>query len=136
MSTNSKPLNLGCYWNWPESWKLSLTYFQKLKVFAQWNERRFKICNILCNRPQMFFYSFSASLLFPYSKCLGLALLDYGIKGKIKMHEMKNMWVFLYIKYRKFLSISLKHFIECKYLISEEWSSDNKFILVSNCNAT
>ena len=31
------------------------------------------------------------------------------------------MWVFLYIKYSKFWSISLEHFIERKPLISEEW---------------
>ena len=35
----------------------------------------------------------------------------------------KTMWVFLYIKYNKFLSISLEHFVEQKPLISEEWST-------------
>ena len=31
------------------------------------------------------------------------------------------MWVFLFIKYSKFWSVSLEHFIERKPLISEEW---------------
>ena len=31
------------------------------------------------------------------------------------------MWVFLYMNYSKFWSVSLEHFIERKPLISEEW---------------
>ena len=53
--------------------------------------------------------------------------IDRGIhkgKGKIAQNEKqnKNIWVFSYIKYSKFCSISLKHLIERKALISEEWA--------------
>ena len=43
------------------------------------------------------------------------------------LHEMKNeknyitTWVFLYIKYSKFWSVLLEHFVEHKPLFSEEW---------------
>ena len=37
------------------------------------------------------------------------------------MKNKKTTWVFLYIKYSKFWSISLEHFIERKPLIYEEW---------------
>ena len=33
----------------------------------------------------------------------------------------KTAWVFLYIKYSKFWSVSLEHFVQHKPLISEEW---------------
>ena len=35
--------------------------------------------------------------------------------------KKKTTWVFLYIKYTKFWSISLGHFIKHKLLIPEEW---------------
>ena len=38
----------------------------------------------------------------------------------MKWKTIKTMWVFLYIKYSKFWSISLEHFVERKPLISEE----------------
>ena len=37
----------------------------------------------------------------------------------------KTTWVFLYIKYSKFWSVSLEHFIEHKPLISEEWLGES-----------
>ena len=39
-------------------------------------------------------------------------------------NEKKTTWVFLYIKYSKFWSVSLERFIERKPLIYEEWISD------------
>ena len=45
----------------------------------------------------------------------------------MKWNTKKTTWVFLYIKYSKFWSVSLEHFIERKPLISEEW--DKKAIL-------
>ena len=46
-------------------------------------------------------------------------------------NEKNYTWVFLYIKYSKFWSVSLEHFVERKPLISEECSflSDVEFIL-------
>ena len=38
--------------------------------------------------------------------------------------KKKTTWVFLYIKYSKFWSVSLEHFVERKPLISEEWQID------------
>ena len=35
-------------------------------------------------------------------------------------NEKKTTWVFLYIKYSKFWSVLLEHFVECKPLISEQ----------------
>ena len=40
------------------------------------------------------------------------------------MKNEKTTWVFLYLKYSKFWSVSLEHFIECKSLIYEEWLSN------------
>ena len=37
------------------------------------------------------------------------------------MKNENSTWVFLYIKYSKFWSLSLEHFVERKPLISEEW---------------
>ena len=39
------------------------------------------------------------------------------------MKNEKTTWVFLYIKYSKFWSVSLEHFVERKHPISEEWRS-------------
>ena len=36
-------------------------------------------------------------------------------------NEKKQLWVFVFIKYGKFWSDSLEHYIEHKPLISEEW---------------
>ena len=41
-------------------------------------------------------------------------------------NKKKTAWVFLYIKYSKFLSVSMEHFVECKPLISEEWQNTLK----------
>ena len=49
----------------------------------------------------------------------------------MKWKTKKSIWIFLYIKYRKFWSVSLEHFIERKPLIYEEcmrvllWSYHN-----------
>ena len=32
-----------------------------------------------------------------------------------------QLWVFVYIKYGKFCSVSLEHFVEHKLFFSEEW---------------
>ena len=50
----------------------------------------------------------------------------HSLGEKVKLHEMKNEknyvgFLFLYIKYSKFWSILLEHFVELKPLISEEW---------------
>ena len=42
----------------------------------------------------------------------------------MKWKTKKTTWVFLYIKYSKFWSISLENFVERKPLISEEWVQD------------
>ena len=42
----------------------------------------------------------------------------------MKWKTKKTTWVFLYIKYSKFWSVSLEHFVECKPLISEEWKPE------------
>ena len=52
-----------------------------------------------------FCFSFRATLLFP-----------------LWMPWSMSTWVFLYIKYSKFWSVSLENFVEHKPLISEEWS--------------
>ena len=41
--------------------------------------------------------------------------------GKFSSKSPVCTWVFLYIKYSKFWSISLGHYVERKTLISEEW---------------
>ena len=61
--------------------------------------------------------------------------IDQGIhKGKSKVawneNEKKTTWVFLYIKYSKFWSASLEHFVERKHFISEECGFDD---LIFDC---
>ena len=47
------------------------------------------------------------------------------------MKNEKTTWVFLYIKYSKFWSVSLEHFVERKPPISEECYTDIKIIFLS-----
>ena len=46
----------------------------------------------------------------------------------MKWKTKKTTWVFLYIKYSKFWSVSLEHFVERKPLIYEEWITSYSFI--------
>ena len=59
-----------------------------------------------------FFLSSCNFILLPY-ECPGLCCTKWKTK--------KTTWVFLYIKYSKFWSVLLEHFVERKPLISEEW---------------
>ena len=43
----------------------------------------------------------------------------------MKWKTKKTTWVFLYIKYSKFWSVSLEYFIKCKPLVSEECNIPN-----------
>ena len=72
-----------------------------------------------------FRFSFHATLCFYLMNALVYVDIDQGIhKGKSKVarneKQKKTMWVFLYIKYIKFCSVLLEHFVERKPLISEE----------------
>ena len=44
----------------------------------------------------------------------------------MKNKQKTSIWVFLYMKYDKFWSILLEHFVELKILISIEWEGRAK----------
>ena len=71
----------------------------------------------------LFRFSFRATLYFYLMNALVYVDIHQGIhivKCKVARNTKKTTWVFLYIKYRKFWSVSLEHFIERKPLIYEE----------------
>ena len=94
MSSNSKPMSKsGLLLKLAGELETLLNIFSKIKGFCSMKCSRKTLQNLqyfMQQTPDVFFIHFLHLYFFPYSKCLGLALLDYGIKGKIKMHEMKN----------------------------------------------
>ena len=71
-------------------------------------------------------FHFVLPLFFLLMNALVYIDIDQGIhygKNKVARNEKrkKQLWVFKYIKYAKFWSVSLEHFIKHKPLISEEW---------------
>ena len=82
------------------------------------------VTSTYCNKP--------AEFVFP-NECPGLCRHRPGQSlGKnescLKWRTKKTTWVFLCIKYSKFWSVSLEHFVERKPLIYEEWHIVSKFI--------
>ena len=104
---------------------------QKTEVYAWWKfpTKRFKIYHILCIwKPQKIFpYLISCCSIFSLMNALVYVDIHQGIhkgkKIKVARNEKwnKQLWVFVYIKYGKFWSISLELFIKQKHLFSEEW---------------
>ena len=80
-----------------------------LDEMFQRNASKFAIFYIYEN-PKLFFIS--CYIIYSLNECPGLCWHRPGhsLGGKIQLHEMKKAtWVFLYIKYGKFWSISLEH---------------------------
>ena len=90
---------------------------------------RFKICHILYiwkSKVVFSIFHFMLIYFFP-NECPDLCRHrpghSLGEKNKVARNEKwkKQLWGFLYIKYSKFWSVLLEHFVEHKPLISEEW---------------
>ena len=100
-----------CLSFWPPKMLQNLLYFY---------EKKTQSC--------FFHFSFHATLFFPLMNALIYVNIHQGIhlgkKNKVAWNEKwrKQLWVFIYIKYGKFWSVSLEHQVEYKPLISEEWS--------------
>ena len=72
------------------------------------------------------FFVFNFMQLYIFTLWMPWSMLTYTRafirwKCKVARNEKRFSWVFLYIKYSKFWSISLEHFVERKPFISEEW---------------
>ena len=87
------------YIKYSKFWSVSLEHFVERKplIYEEWGKtKQFKFTH-LC--------------------LLNFFLLNWNDFAQSK----KTTWVFFFIKYSKFWSISLEHFVERKPLISKEW---------------
>ena len=96
--------------------------FRNNEVCAKRNgpTKHFKICYISCIR-HFFVFQFVQLLLFPlWMPWFILTYFRALTREKVKLHRMKNKkasWIYSYIKYSKFSSISLEYFVEHKILL-------------------
>ena len=110
--------------------KILTYYLPHFRDCARWKlpAKYFKLCHILyIRKPKVAFSVFHFVLLyfFPYEwpgLCRHRPGHSLGKTNKVARNEnwKKQLWVFVYIKYGKFWSVSPGHFIKHKPLISEE----------------
>ena len=97
-----------------------------LDEMTRWNALKFGISYIYENPKLFFLFFISCYFTFSPYECHGLCQHrsghSLGGKNKVARNKewKKQLWVFVYIKYGKFWSVSPGHFIKHKPLISEE----------------
>ena len=110
-------------------WSLFRKKRLMLDEMTRQNASKFAIFHVYEKKPNLLFrFYISCYFTFSPNECPGLCQYSPGHslgKHKVARNEKwkKQFWVFVYIKYGKFWSISLSHFIKHKLLISEGWLS-------------